>query len=275
MNSINYISWINGIWNCENGVTIPIKDRGLALSDGIFETIFISKGEPKLLKAHLRRWEKTAALLKMAPPPQESMVLPLIHEAIDRTGLKKYDSALRINWSRGDFYNRNININPETNNLQKHRFWFELTRFKQSFLPITTIISKREMRNANSLLSQCKTFSYGQAIQAREEAIEAKYDDALLLSTNGKICCGTTANLIIKRGQKYLTPKIETGCLPGIMRERGIMLGIIEEEALDQNPRPNDKWMLINSLGCKGIKRVNDNFLETFEHTKEFWYSLL
>ena len=80
-----------------------------------------------------------------------------------------------------------------------HKFWFEINEYIPDFEPITTMISINEQRNAGSQLSQCKTFSYIQSIQARRESNLAGYDDALLLSTNNEISCGTTANIFIHR----------------------------------------------------------------------------
>ena len=45
-----------------------------------------------------------------------------------------------------------------------------------------------------------QTFSYGQAIQARQEAERSGVDDALLRNTEGDLCCGTVANLLSSAG---------------------------------------------------------------------------
>ena len=137
------------------------------------------------------------------------------------------------------------------------------------------MISKTEKRNADSKISNCKSFSYAQSIQARTEAQIAGYDDALLLSTNGNMCCGTTANLIIKRENEYLTPCIKTGCLPGIMRQQALDLGIIKESNIKEKPLPGDQWFLINSLSCQPIQKVNNHLLEPYKNPKQFWLNLL
>ena len=66
----NQIAWIDGSWGSTAELALPLRDRGLQLADGIFETILILDGHPQLLNAHLSRWQTSACLLGMAPPPR-------------------------------------------------------------------------------------------------------------------------------------------------------------------------------------------------------------
>ena len=114
-----------------------------------------------------------------------------------------------------------------------------------------------------------------QSIQARLKAKANNFDDALLLSTTGEICCGTTANIIVRRDKKLVTPRLESGCLPGIMREQAIKKGLCEETELSPMPEANDEWLLINSLSCHPIKRIDNQPIKIFQHAESLWHSLL
>ena len=103
----------------------------------------------------------------------------------------------------------------------------------------------------------------------------AGFDDAILLSSNGEISCGTTANLIIKRDNQWLTPRLESGCLPGIMREQGIKKGLFKEEEILSELNPNDEWLLINSLSCHSIKSINKLQMKEYLNSEKLWKSLL
>jgi len=269
------ISWIDGHWEATNELFIPLSDRGLNLGDGIFETILIYEGQAKLLTKHLDRWHKSASIMHMASPPSKEWLMPLIDEAIRRSDLHQGIGALRLNWSRGDNTLRGINIQPEMNLVSNHRFWLEINQIKNSFNSISTVISRYEQRNANSQLSQCKTFGYGQSIQTRFEANQSGSDEALLLSTNGQLCCGSTANLLVKREGEWLTPPLNSGCLPGIMRQQGLECGLVKETKINSYPCQKDEWLLINSLSCQPIKRVNDISLAICSNPKKLWLSLL
>ena len=269
------VGYFNGEWSSNNDFFIPLMERGMKFGNGIFETILILEGKPQLLKEHFNRWNQGAELLKMNCPPATFYVENLIQEAIKRLSLFDTSGYIRINWCRKNLAASGINILPENQDDSNYYFWLEAIHSKPYFKEINVMISKNEKRNADSLLSKCKSFGYLQSIQARQEARSAGYDDALMLSTNGKICCGTTSNLIIKRKGEYLTPMLNTGCLPGIMRGQGLKLRIIKEAEIEHVPEINDEWLLINSLSCQPIKKLNDQPLKITTNAKNFWSKLL
>ncbi len=269
------VAWFNGVWGSPKELTIEINSRGLKFGDGIFETICILNGKPQLLSDHVNRWSVSASLLEMASPPSVEQLIPLIEEGIKRSSLIRGNAALRINWARGSQNDRSISISKEESDIKNHKFWFELHSHEPCFDPISTMISKYERRNANSQLSHCKTFGYGQSIHAKQEAYNAGFDEALLLSTTGELCCGTTSNVIIKRQGEWLTPPLSSGCLPGIMRQQGLKIGIIKEKSITPNPLEGDEWLLINSLSCRPIRAVNDKQLTITQNPNKLWAFLL
>ncbi len=265
------LGWIDGQWGIFKDLKVPLNDRGLNFADGIFETILILNGIPQLLNEHLNRWEKSANILGMNPPPSREWLLSLINDGINRSQLNNLNGVIRINWTRGESKQRGIDIS----NTSLHGFWLEIDSYQPSFESISTIISQTERRNSFSQLSYCKTFSYNQGIQARIEAKNAGFNDALLLNSHGEICCATTANILVKRKNKWLTPKSDSGCLPGIMRQRGIDLNIIQEAHIEPYPQDNDEWFLINSLSCHPIQNINKKEMKISTNPEEFWMKLL
>ena len=265
------LGWINGHWGIFKDLKVPINDRGLNFADGIFETILIFNGLPQLLYEHLNRWEKSAKILGMNPPPSKEWLTSLIKDGINRSHLNSVNGVIRINWTRGPSTQRGI----DTSRTNLHSFWLEIDSYQPNFESISTMISQTERRNSFSRLSYCKTFSYNQGIQARIEAKNAGFNDALLLNNNGEICCATTANILVKRENNWLTPPSNTGCLPGIMRQRGLDLNILKESLIEATPKDNDEWFLINSLSCRPIKQINKKKLNVKTNPQDFWLKLL
>ena len=265
------LGWINGQWGNFRDLKIPITDRGLNFADGIFETVLILNGKPQLINEHLGRWKKSANILNMNPPPSKDWLTTLIQEGIKRAELDKVNGVIRINWTRGTSEQRGIEINKAS----RHCFWLEMDSYQPNFKSISTIISQSERRNSLSRLSYCKTFSYNQGIQARLEAKNAGFEDALLLNIQDEICCATTANIIVKRKNNWLTPPSNSGCLPGIMRQRGIDLNVIKEKFIETTPVDDDEWFLINSLSCRPINQINNKKLRLKTNPKDFWLKLL
>ncbi len=273
MDSTKQTGWIDGQWGSTSQLKIAINDRGLNFSDGIFETIYCENGKPQLLIEHLTRWQQAAFNLGMALPPNQERVEPLIQQGLQKAGALQSTASVRLNWSRGSNQKRGIDISQDVK--IDHHFWIEVNHINLCFKPISTIISQNEKRNSESLLNQFKTLNYLQSIEARREANLAGYDDSLLASTTGEICCGTTANIIVKRNNQLLTPRLESGCLPGIMREKALQKGLIKEAKLSTKPEINDEWLLLNSLGAHPISKIDKRSIKIFNKAEHFWRSLI
>ena len=270
-----------GRWGLPDALALPINDRGLLLADGLFETVLVEAGRAWLLEEHLGRWQRSAALLALPPPPGSAIVQPLIAEAIARSGI--VCGALRLNWSRGGGTSgggRGIAIAGDG----PPGFWLQLSAASPSFTPLRVIVSPTEERSATSLLSGCKTFAYGPSIQARRQAKAAGADDALLPSSAGGLCCATTANLLVCRDGRWLTPPLSSGCLPGVMRQRALDQGLVAEAPIaEPDLRNSEAAWLINSLGCRPISHLGETPLGGSSTNREpqtgspetFWRALL
>ena len=245
--------------------------------------MLVEEGRARLLPEHLDRWQVSAALLGMAPPPARQRLQPLIGEAVARSGI--HCGALRLNWSRGRLADdaagnpstaRGIELPTSGEPSPEHRFWLQLSPWRPCFEPVRLIVSRSERRNAHSLLSHCKTFAYGQAIQARREARSAGADDALLLSTAGGLCCATTANLLVRRGGRWFTPPLASGCLPGVMRGRALALDLVEEASLEpEDLATGEAALLINSLGCRPVVSLEGTQLPAWAEPEALWRQVL
>ena len=253
------IGWIDepgptGRWGHPAELGLPLSDRGLLLADGIFETVLVQGGRPRLLARHLDRWRHGAALLGMEAPPPPARVESLIQEAIVRAGIGS--GALRLNWSRGSpaiCGTRGLAIPPGC----RHRFWLQLSPAEPCFEPVAVIVSPTEIRSTTSLLSRAKTFAYGSASQARRPAAAAGAADALLSSSAGGLCCGTSANLLVRTASGWCTPPLSSGCLPGVMRARALDLGLARENMLEIGDlKASSGALLLNSLGCRPISQL-------------------
>ena len=264
-----------GQWGDPGELALPLADRGLLLADGLFETVLLEEGRLQLLEEHLERWRSSAELLAMAPPPDHTLILPLVAEAIARSGIRT--GALRLNWSRG-CGGRGLDLPAPAQAAPAHRFWLQLTATAPQFEAVTTWISREERRNAASRLSRCKSFAYTAQVQARREAQAAGAHDALLLSSHGQLCCGSAANLLVLHQGRWTTPPLASGCLPGVMRGRALRLGRADEAPLEPSDlKTCEGALLINSLGCRPIHRCDGTALAQVPsaQAEQLWRELL
>ena len=256
---IKSIGWYKNQWLEISKILISANDRGLKFGDGIFETILIKNNKPILLNEHIKRLKKSSELLKINFNINKKYLEHLINEGITKLSLNTNQfGSIRINYSRGISNDRSLKINRDIKTNGFDNLWLEFYQIKPNLFPISVFISEKEKRNQFSLLSKCKTFSYNQAIKVLIEANQKNYDDCLLLNTAGEVCCGSTFNLLIKRNNKWITPRKESGCLDGIMVNKALKLNVAKEELIYPKFHPEDIVIAINSLSCRQIIKINN-----------------
>ena len=266
------IGWQKNKWLDIEDIYISANDRGLKFGDGIFETILIKNNNAVLIDEHIQRLENSGRVLNMNVNINKSHLKDIINLGITQLSLKNNQlGSIRINYSRGLNNDRTIRISNDQQKDYNHNLWIEFYVIKPNFSPISTFISQAEKRNQYSLINQCKTFSYNQSIQVLIEANKKLFDDCLMLNTANELCCGSTFNILLKRNNRWITPRKESGCLQGIMVKKAIKLKIIKEEFILPKFYNDDILIAINSLSCRQINRVNDiEFITTFD-PKYFW----
>ncbi len=266
------IGWHKNKWLDIDKIHISANDRGLKFGDGIFETVLIKNNNAILIDEHIQRLENSSKILNIEMNINKSYLKEIISLGIQKLSLKDDQlGSIRINYSRGLNKGRSIRINEDHQDNYINNLWIEFHLIQPNFSPISTFISQTEKRNQYSLINQCKTFSYNQSIQVLIEANKKSFDDCLMLNTADELCCGSTFNILLKRDNKWITPRKESGCLQGIMIKKGIKLKIIKEELILPKFYVNDVLVAINSLSCRQISRVNDTkFIPNFD-PKYFW----
>lgn len=79
--------------------------------------------------------------------------------------------------------------------------------------------------NANSIPPTGKgTGQYMNSSLAKVQALKAGYDEAILLSPEGKVVQGTGENIFIVQGRTLITPPIQDGLLQGITRDSAMTI---------------------------------------------------
>ena len=266
------IGWHKDKWLDIENIYISANDRGLKFGDGIFETVLIRNNNAVLIDEHIQRLENSSKVLNINFNINKSHLKDIINLGITKLSLKNNQlGSIRINYSRGLNIGRSIRINNDQLEDYKNNLWIEFYIIRPNFSSISTFISQTEKRNQYSLINKCKTFSYNQSIQILIEANKKLFDDCLMLNTANELCCGSTFNILLKRNNKWITPRKESGCLQGIMVKKAIKLNIIKEELILPKFYNDDILIAMNSLSCKQINRVNDiEFITTFD-PKYFW----
>ncbi len=74
------------------------------------------------------------------------------------------------------------------------------------------------VHNERSPVARVKSLNYLDMILARREAEARGAEEAIVLNTHGRVAEASAANVFAVQGKRLLTPPVEEGCLPGIVR---------------------------------------------------------
>jgi branched-chain amino acid aminotransferase len=120
------------------------------------------------------------------------------------------------------------------------------------------VIATVTRRNEYSPLAGIKSINYLDNILARQEAVTRGANEAILLNTQGRVAESCAANLFIVKNGRMVTPPLEDGALPGVMRAavlnayNGVQSSITAEDL-----KTADGIFLTNSLGIRTVASID------------------
>lgn len=244
---------------------IHFNDRGFLLGDGIFETIKVVNGHLSLFKQHYTRLKQSAEKIFIPLSYNESDLENMCLDLLKANNLDKDIAALRITVSRG-LSARGIAITENS----EPTICISASAYTPNpeFHPSAYIADIK--RNEFSDLTKLKTTSYLESIMTRKIANDHGYDEGIMLNTKGAITETSIGNIFFIIDNKILTPRIEDGILPGIIRQTVIAkakllnIPISEIELMPEIISQVDSAFHTNSLiEIQALSKINDTRLQT------------
>lgn len=189
---------------------IPVLDRGFMYGDGLFETLRVTAGQPRLWDAHFDRLRMGADLLRINLPPDPRAARSHADKLLEANEAK--DVVLRIQLSRG--------VGPRGYSPREAKS--PLILITTHPLPAPPAAWKLVMTSyrlpARNPLSAVKTTSKLLHVLAKAEADDRDADEGLLLTDSGAVAQGTSSNLFWIENKFLCTAPEQSGILPGITR---------------------------------------------------------
>ena len=242
--------WLNG-QVCEAAQAhVSLADRGLTLGDGLFETIRVKNGNLLHLDRHMQRLQEGSAVLAL-PVPSGEEVAQAAKALLAATGLQNGSARLTVTRGVGP---RGLappqDVCPTV--------FMTVAAGAARVASVSVMTSQLVRRDEQSPLSRIKSLNYLPNILARQEAERAGYEDALLLNVQGRVAETTVSTLVLQEQEKFVTPSVAEGALPGVARGVLLQMGLMTEEKVEQ-PRLQQATALylVNSLGLRVVSLLN------------------
>ena len=212
--------WVDG----QPADAVPLKDRGLAYGDGLFETIAVKAGQPVLLDRHLQRLDDGCRRLALAVAPD------LIRSEVLAYAAALGDGVLKLILTRGDSL-RGYGINagaPARRILQGS----PPAAYPQAhgssgirLFPCATRLSEQP------LLAGLKHLNRLEQVLARAEWQDVDHAEGLMLDMSGRVIEGVFSNLFLVDNGQLLTADLSRCGVAGVMRAellaRAEALGVV------------------------------------------------
>lgn len=213
--------WINGGLVAFDAAVISVADRGFLSGDGVFEAIKAQHGRPFALRRHLDRLERSAAVIGL-PVPDRGTQLAAVADVLaanrDRCGAA---ARVRITLTAG--------IGQGVHRVEGEST-LVVTADPLGRLPvISSVMISPWPRNERSATAGAKTTSYAENAAILTHARRLGFDEAILADTQGRLCEGTTCNVVVALAGELVTPSLATGCLSGVTRDLALEWGIVRE----------------------------------------------
>jgi len=201
---------------------VAADDRAFQYGDGLFETVAIRDGAPRLWDYHVERLQTGAARLGL-PAPGASTLRSELQAALDQAQADPTRCVAKILLSAGQGPRgyRRAGDAPAT----------LLTGVADARrLPDSWYGDGIDLRLCNTRLAAqpqlagLKTLNRLEQVLARNEWTDKSVFEGITLDTDGRVICGTMSNVFLISGHALVTPAITRCGVSGVMRRHVLLL---------------------------------------------------
>jgi len=234
-------AYLDGRWVNATSPHLSLSTQGLQYGTAVFEGIraYRSKKDTQVrlfeAKAHFERLRTSCQVLRIDIRESVEELISIAEELVTR------------NHHDDDCYIRPVVC--KTTFLPGTPFGVKLSGVAHSVILTSVsmssrlgrptrlgIASTRRVANASMPARAKISGAYVSSALAVDECTVRGYDDALLLTSEGRVAEASTSNIILRRGDAVITPSLDQGILPGITRS--LVLNMAKHDGYEVIERP-------------------------------------
>ncbi len=206
-----------------NGVTVSnvsIDDRAFQYGDGLFETIAIRGGQPRLWDYHMDRLARGCERLRLVMPDCE-VLRDWLDAAVQNSNENTAHCTAKLILSSGlteRGYSRETPSEVATFIGVFAAKTIAPTQYRDG---VDTIVCNTRLA-LFSVTAGCKTLNRLEQVLARSEFDATVAFEGLTLDADDRLICGTMSNVFIVANDSVFTPSLERCGVEGVMRRHVI-----------------------------------------------------
>lgn len=215
--------YLNGKFVDSTKAMVSVFDHGLLYGDGVFEGIRSYNGLIFKLREHINRLFESAHTIMLKVPMTKEELIEVVKQSLRVNRLSNAYIRLVVTRGEGDLGLDPRKCGRPTVFVIADKIALYPKKLYEKGLELITVATQRNVPEA--LNPQVKSLNYLNNILAKIEAINAGYEEAIMLSPSGYVTECTGENLFIVKGKHLLTPPPYIGVLRGITRKTVLELG--------------------------------------------------
>ena len=190
-------------------------DRGFQYGDGVFETIAVRNGQPRLWSHHMRRLRHACKRLGFERPPA---LEPYVDVALEGTREDPRHCIIKVIVTAGVGQRGYARPMPSRTETFVGVFPAATTNKPAYLEGVATTLCETRLA-VGSPLAGIKTLNRLEQVLARSECAPAGAYEGLTLDAEGRLICGTMSNVFLVQNQAIATPALHRCGVEGIMRQ--------------------------------------------------------
>jgi len=199
-------AWIDG----KPSNLLPLIDRGLAYGDGLFETIKVKNGQPRLLAKHLERLQLGCQRLSL------KLDFALLENELQRFTAELGEGVAKLIVTRGD---GKRGYAPSNTPVRRILLGSSLPNYPPENATQGVRLFPCQTRLAEQpLLAGLKHLNRLEQVLARAEWQSEGYAEGLLCDYSGRVIEGVFSNLFMVKDGQLFTPDLSRCGVAGVMR---------------------------------------------------------
>lgn len=213
---------MTGEWfhNGEAVQTASIDDRAFQYGDGLFETVAIRHGKPRLWTLHLERLTAGCERLGLGMPDTEQL-RAWLDDALLRTAHDNVFCTAKIILTAG-VTRRGYGRRQAVPAMVWIGVFHSAPVAEKAYREGVDTIECTTRLATGSAMAGLKTLNRLEQVLARSECLQAGAFEGITLDAEGRVICGTMSNVFVVRKETILTPSLARCGVRGVMRSHVI-----------------------------------------------------
>lgn len=238
--------------------SVTATDRGLQYGDGVFETIAVIDGEPRLWQRHMARLAHGCDALQLPPPDVELLLYEATQLCCHQSHAVVKIIITRGSGGRGYRFPESI----EATRIVSRHPWpgYPASYYSDG---ITAALCNTPL-GINPALAGIKHLNRLEQVVARNELASA-VQEGVMCDLDGNVIEGTSSNLFMVEAGTLVTPDLSRCGVRGVMRETVIELAqqcsipvVVDAIALPRLRNATECFVTNSLIGLWPLQQLDD-----------------